>query len=837
MKTLIKIRNLLGMLALAAVVPSALLAQSKPIIYGNPTLDRSAAAPLVPCTDPAVSKVAESVLSGDAEYQAEQAGMLIKDGAVLVEVHATAQGLDTVLKLLAGFEGKAAALASDAPTMRRVWVRLEDLSALQALVSGVSGTELVAYRAPVANNYGLVNSEGISGMRTDIYEAAGLDGVGVQIAVIDVGFRGIDTSEAGPQFSDADLTLSQDASDHGTAMVEVIRDIAPASRIRTYRVDEDLDIYSATIRAMEDGANVIVCALSWFELPAQGLASDAARMATAKGRIWVNAAGNFADGAYYEAEGLGDIDIPDGKFLTFSGNDYMQHVSGWTDGQNIELHLSYEQHPQPALGSSDDAATANAMLALEVFSWDGISGTFVLVASGNPELEHQAVSFQTVGGNEYFPMIRVVADGNHGRLRMFSPDAPLYFRSAEGSLANPAAVAGVLSVGAASMSNYSESSNPESYSSQGGGIFNLTIDLCGPTDVTTETYGPQGFSGTSAAAAHVAGLMALQLQDPMLSKAPTQMLRFLDVDDAIAAGQGLVMAQVDDFEPDNDPSTRAVISSGSPISGHSFSPSKDVDWYNFSLAEDLSVDVLLSNKGMISIYRSDLTLVASSRGELHLAALAAGDYKLSLSRADADLSTESGIDSDYTVTLDTYQGAPDAVSDLTFNVQQMTDDTEATLAMTWTIPNGLGPISYDLVVAKDAGFEKVVQSFTIDEDFTTVPALDADSSLFVQIVAINEHGTSEPRVFSYIAPQPADELFDGGVLTGSGVNSDDAMAANQTMAVNHAMQAETNDDQAAGCAGTEADHGIALLLLALLGAAAALRFIRGNGRKEVVAEQ
>ncbi|MEZ5991560.1 MAG: hypothetical protein R3E76_04330 [Planctomycetota bacterium] len=822
MKTLIKIRNLLGMLALTAAIPAAVQAQSKPIIYGTPTLDRSAAGPQVPGTEPVISKIAELAANEeDWQTQALNSGLVVKDDKVLLEARIASGDIAHLHGLLELNGGKVEVVDSLAPDMRRIWVRVQDLEALQQMMPEDVGVELTVYRAPIANSYGLENSEGIGAMRTDIYEAGGLDGAGVTVAVLDIGFYGIESLEAGL----TDGVGINDASDHGTAMVEVVRDIAPAAQILTYRLDENLDVYTATVSALESGADVIVCSLSWFELPAQGLASDAARLAQTRGAIWVNAAGNFADGAYYEAEGLLSVDIPDGTFLMFdeASSDYMLWIYGWGSNENVTLHFDYEKYGEDG--------TQNSTLALEVFGWDQLSGTFSLVGAGNPDLEHQVVSFTTgLRGMEYFPMVRVLEEAQNGRFRMFSPDVQLYYTSVEGSMANPAAVAGVVSVGAVNVDDYNSDGGPEAYSSQGGGIFDLKLELCGPTDVTTGIYGLQGFSGTSAAAAHVAGLMSLQLQDPVLRKSPTQFLRFVDIGDEGAdaeSGRGLVKAYVDDFEPDN------VLGNGIELVevGHTLSPSSDIDWMQFELAEAMSVDIEISLPATIYLCGEDGDIIEAIKS-MHFAALPAGVYQLGITHSENSL--EVATDPSYEMRVNAYYGAPDAVADLTVNLTLDSDGERGTATYTWTEPAGLPNIGYVIEVSANESFDKMLAAEEVRGTSFSIDGIEMGMTLYARVTANNPFGSSQPSAtvavglpaqdFSVL---PSDDANDLSFTNGT--------ADTEVLAAPAGVE-ETASDEAAGCVGTTTNDGIALMLLALLGAAVTLRLLRTKQCKEVSAE-
>jgi hypothetical protein len=515
MKTLNNIRSLMACVALAATVPAVLDAQVRPTFYGQPVLDRSMQ--IAPNNmDPALARIQQLAQGGqDFEAEAAKAGITVKDRRVLVEVQ-----VGPVIGRVFDFDS----IASGDTLRQRGWVAASalDVLAAQAHVSPV--------RQPIANSYGEVTNEAEAAMLGGTYIGTGL---GVRVAVIDLGFGGLDNSAEVGQVLRFQGCLDADAENHGTAMIEAIRDIAPDATITAIRLDAELDIVGATLLAMEGGAHIIVCPLSWFELPGKGQACEAAAMAIGRGITWINAAGNFADRSYFEGENLSTENFGADTYVNFGADSY-QFINGMNGGDRFSIHLAGERG-----------------LQLELFRWDGMSANFVLIGQGDADAPVQVVSEDYVEGMYYFPMVRQIAAGPIAPFRMFAIGGDLHFSVAEGSITNPAAMDEVISVGAVDVASYGRGA-PEIYSSVGGGIFNLTLDLCGPTGCTTGTYGPQGFSGTSAACANVAGLMALQLADPSIGNAPER----VDVTSTIAGeeaqlawapaqGHGTIMYRVE----------------------------------------------------------------------------------------------------------------------------------------------------------------------------------------------------------------------------------------------------------------------------------------------------
>src|SRR5690606_4411089 len=173
----------------------------------------------------------------------------------------------------------------------------------------------------------------------------------------------------------------------------------------------------------------------------------------------------FADGRYWEGQPVETVTMGGHAFAAFEAADpYQFSILGGRGGESITVNFAYEM--------------GGAECALELYSWNGMSTTLVLEAQGNPSQSHQVVSHVTENGFYYFPMVRVIGPGQIGRMRMFSLHNQLHFSTQDGSIANPVGQ-GVISVGAVAAASYDSSAVLEDYSSRAGGIFQLSLNLCG----------------------------------------------------------------------------------------------------------------------------------------------------------------------------------------------------------------------------------------------------------------------------------------------------------------------------------------------------------------------
>jgi len=122
----------------------------------------------------------------------------------------------------------------------------------------LTGEELVAVEAnprvdavtPAPELRPHVVSQGVGGIDADDWHLGGTDGTGVDVAVVDLGFAGYaDLVAAGELPAGMAVVSGQCAggiqgSDHGTAVAEIVHDVAPGATLHLICVDSPLDLDS-----------------------------------------------------------------------------------------------------------------------------------------------------------------------------------------------------------------------------------------------------------------------------------------------------------------------------------------------------------------------------------------------------------------------------------------------------------------------------------------------------------------------------------------------------------------------------------------------------------------
>jgi hypothetical protein len=379
-----------------------------------------------------------------------------------------------------------------------------------------------------------VLDEAVATTGADSWLASGTGGSGVQVAIIDIGFDGWKAQQAAGELP-ANVTTADfcdpgsfEDQPHGTAVAEVVHDMAPAASLTLICVDSVASLGKAKDYVVGKGIPIVNHSVGWFNTsrgdgngPAaspEGIVADA----RAHGVLWVNSAGNEGQkhwtGTFTDADGNGWHDFgPGGPFAKIDEGNSMfldkdQQVCAYlkwddwpTSSQDYDLYI-YRESPANANGQPADKPK---LVASSTNLQSGTQSPTESVCYTNPS--------NALHG--YDVAIRRDKATAAPRFDLFTTVGPIQYNDRSGSLLEPAASPHALTVGAACWFN----AVLEPYSSQGPTIDGRTKpDLTGPDGVSTATitsapglsfcFGRIGFYGTSAGAPHVAGAAALLKQ-------------------------------------------------------------------------------------------------------------------------------------------------------------------------------------------------------------------------------------------------------------------------------------------------------------------------------------
>ncbi len=361
-----------------------------------------------------------------------------------------------------------------------------------------------------------VHGQGVSSTGAALWHKAGARGGGVKVAIVDLGFSGFQRSQETGDLPESAVKVNLcgpggfEATDHGTAVAEVVAEMAPDTKLYLVCIKDVAGLGMAVAYAQAHGIQIVNHSVSWFNT-GRGDGSGApdtpegiVAAARAAGILWVNAAGNRAQqhwsGAFVDTNSNGWNEFApgdEGNTIAVRGGGVACVALKWDDwpasAEDYDLYLTrtvggsvaavsagpqtgFEPPTELACALNSSSATQSYAIAIRAQSVTARPVRFDLFVYPGPDLEHQV---------------------------------------AEGSVTEPGASQSALTVGAACWN----SRDLEAFSSQGPTIDGrVKPDLVGPDSVSSYTFGlffgcgVTGFAGTSAAAPHVAAAAALVKQ-------------------------------------------------------------------------------------------------------------------------------------------------------------------------------------------------------------------------------------------------------------------------------------------------------------------------------------
>ena len=408
-------------------------------------------------------------------------------------------------------------------------------------------------------------SEGVATTGAATWQGGGADGAGVKVAIVDLGFDGwvsklgtelpvavVTQNFCGPGITGFDGRGPSGTglpTSHGVATAEIVHDMAPGATLYLVCIYDGSDFAAAEAFLEAEGVSIVNAsigsAIDGRGDGGSGYASAAVKAGREAGQLWTVAAGNLG-GRHFDAL-LSDHD-GDGAMEMFSGP---QDPNGPDSDELYSYYIAANDTSVIQL-KWDAWPVTNFNFDVYVFI-DQIDDAHLLdcsyggcIQQGNPwTAPVEQVAFKSDGLGHYV----YVAIGNmNGALDV---RADLYLLGQEyafkaldplGSLSDPATSPFVMAAGAACFSG----SAIEPFSSQGPTIDGrVKPDITGPDGTSSSVYGaatdcihPTGFTGTSAAAPHVAGAAALFKQaNPALDSSQIQALLEARVQDAGAPGK------------------------------------------------------------------------------------------------------------------------------------------------------------------------------------------------------------------------------------------------------------------------------------------------------------
>ncbi|MDQ2825465.1 MAG: hypothetical protein M3Y04_00610, partial [Actinomycetota bacterium] len=173
-----------------------------------------------------------------------------------------------------------------------------------------------------ARDVGSVTSEGVAFHGADIAQAQGNDGTGVNVGVISDGVSNIAASQALGDLPNTVNVLNAGSGDEGTAMLEIVRDMAPGAGLLFDATGGTVATHVAAMNNLvAKGANVIAEDIPFDSEPAfqVGLAAQTAENIAAAGVSVHFSAGNLATNHAARVVAAGTGQRPDNTANNFTG--------------------------------------------------------------------------------------------------------------------------------------------------------------------------------------------------------------------------------------------------------------------------------------------------------------------------------------------------------------------------------------------------------------------------------------------------------------------------------------------------------------------------------------
>ena len=375
---------------------------------------------------------------------------------------------------------------------------------LNAMLQVANITGIAYIRSPLTPQ-ALVTSEGVGVTGASTFQGNGFNGAGVKIAVIDLGFAGLSLAQSQGELPfnafrfDFSGTGLEASTSHGTAVAEIVHDMAPNAELYLMKIADEVDLENAVDEAIRQGVDVINHSVGWFNTSfydGTGPIVLNVQRARSAGILWVNAAGNYGQRHW---GGIAQDSNQNG-WAEFQGQEGLRFTA--QAGQAVNVFLTWRDWP---VSSQDyDLFITNTSGAILASSERLQSGT-------QPPTESL---FYTAPFSGTFEIrVKPLTVSSPKELSIFNLNQDMTPVTTSGSIISPADSSSALSVGAVNHTNWT--TGPiQVFSSQGptgGGL--SKPDMVGPDSVSVSTSQFNPFAGTSAAAPHVAGAAALLLSE------------------------------------------------------------------------------------------------------------------------------------------------------------------------------------------------------------------------------------------------------------------------------------------------------------------------------------
>lgn len=364
---------------------------------------------------------------------------------------------------------------------------------------------------PVTPAYGSgsIVSQSVALTAADGYQEGALDGSGVRVAIVDLGFQGLANAisvgelPADTVWVDYTNTGIESGGVHGVGVAEHVADMAPGAQLYCLRISDLVDLQNAADFMQQNGIKIANHSVGWVLAsyyddtgPINAVINDSHDN---DGVFWTISSGNAARrhwrGGWQDSNGNSRLD--------FSGTDDLMALSG--TASTVSVFLNWDQY---GVKNKTD-------LDLYIHDKNGATVAASTIRQSRFNDPAEAVSFTYNANQAPYDVIVSHAGGSTSGLdiTLFSFNHNFEHYVVSSSVQDPASAHGAFTVGAVSQSVWNNTSpGIRSYSSQGPtNDGRQKPDLVAPDGTSSLTYA--NATGTSFSSPTTAGAAALLLDE------------------------------------------------------------------------------------------------------------------------------------------------------------------------------------------------------------------------------------------------------------------------------------------------------------------------------------